>query len=123
MEDKKGLKKMFPHLIKELEGEENKVTIDSVRKDPATAEDTVKNIEQPLPKPDKFRHYNPDVGDFLRRCDTEKQGEEIITYMQKRGELTQSMVCELKKQLKREGIRSFGPKKEKDYYFKQGGLC
>jgi hypothetical protein len=25
--------------------------------------------------------------------------------------------------LKNEGVRSFGSKKEENYYFKQGGLC
>jgi hypothetical protein len=123
MEDKKALKKMFPNLIKELEGDENKVTIDSVRKDPEAAEEAVEGIEETLPEPDKFRHYNPSVVDFLRRCDTEKQAEEIITYMQKRGELTKEKACELRTQLKKEGVRSFGPKKEENYYFKQGGIC
>ncbi len=124
MEDKKALKKMFPNLIKELEGEENKVTIDSVRKDPKAAEEAVEGIEEEaLPEPDKFRHYNPGVVDFLRRCDTEKQAEEIIVYMQKRGELTKETACELRAQLKKEGVRSFGPKKEENYYFKQGGIC
>jgi hypothetical protein len=32
-------------------------------------------------------------------------------------------VAELRKQLKKEGVRSFGSKKEDNYYFKQGGLC
>ncbi len=123
MEDKKALKKMFPNLLKELEGDENKVNIDAVRKDPETAEEAVEGVEETLPEPDKFRHYNPGVADFLRRCDTEKQAEEIITYMQKRGELTKEIACELKAQLKKEGVRSFGPKKEENYYFKQGGIC
>ena len=33
--DKKSMKKMFPNLIKELEGGESKVRIDSVRADPS----------------------------------------------------------------------------------------
>lgn len=121
--DKKSFKKMFPNLIKELEGEENKVSIEAVRKDPLAAEEAMATAEETLPEPDKFRHYDPDVVDFLRRCDTEKQAEEIIAYLQKRGELTKEKVCELKAQLKKDGVRSFGPKKEEDYYFKQGGIC
>ena len=113
--DKKVLKKMFPNLSKELEGEEGKVAIDSVRADPAEAEKAATE--------DKFLHYNPNVVDFIRRCDTEAQAEEIITYMQKRAEITEEYACELKKQLKKKGVRSFGPKKQENYYFKQSGLC
>ncbi|MFB3890367.1 MAG: DUF2095 family protein [Candidatus Bathyarchaeia archaeon] len=122
--DKKSMKKLFPHLCKELEGEENRVTIDSVRKDAQTAEKAMETTEEePLPEPDKFRHYYPTVVDFLRRCDTEAQAEEIVAYLLKRGEVTEEEACRLMAQLKREGVRSFGSKKEENYYFKQSGMC
>jgi len=121
--DKKDLKKMFPHLFEELEGGQNKISIDAVRKDPIAAEKAMANGQEILPVADKFRHYTPDVIDFIRRCDTEKQAEEIITYMEKRGELTETKACELKNQLKTKGVRSFGSKKEDNYYFKEGGIC
>jgi hypothetical protein len=129
-DEKKDLKKMFPHLLRELETSENKVSIDSVEDDPETAadltEETIEEVdveEEIETVPDKFRHYNPNVVDFLRRCDTDNQAKEIIAYLQKRGELSEEKACELKAQLAREGVRSFGPKKENDYYFKQSGLC
>jgi hypothetical protein len=112
--DKKSFKKMFPHLSEELEGGESKVSINSVRTDSDTAEKSLS---------DKFRNYNPTVVDFIRRCDTEAQAEAIIAYLEKRGELTKEYAEELRKQLKKEGVRSFGSKKEENYYFKQGGLC
>ena len=127
--DKKSMKKMFPNLIKELETGENKVPIDGVRADAAKAEEGVADIEEELlaeaenALPDKFRHYNPTVVDFIRRCDTQAQAEEIITYLQKRGEITEVDAKKVREQLKKEGVRSFGPKKEEDYYFKQGGIC
>lgn len=121
--DKKDIKKMFPHLFEELEGGQNKISIDAVRKDAAAAEEAMAAGEEFLPEPDKFRHYNPDVIDFIRRCDTEQQAEEIIAYMEKRGELTETKACELKTQLKTKGVRSFGSKKEDDYYFKESGIC
>jgi hypothetical protein len=122
VDSKKSLKEMFPNLMKELEGEENKVKIDSVQDDAESPEEeTLSDNETVLP--DKFQHYNPDVIDFLRRCDTEAQAEEIITYLQKRGELTKDHACKLRTQLKKEGVRSFGAKKEENYYFKQGGIC
>ena len=112
--DKKSFKKMFPNLSEEVEGGNSKVTIDSVRTNPDKAEKS---------KSDKFRNYNPTVIDFIRRCDTEAQAEEIIAYLEKKGEVTKEYATKLRKQLKREGVRSYGPKKENNYYFKQGGLC
>ena len=125
--EKERIKKLFPNLIKELEGGENKVKIDSVRADAVIAEEVVTDADETIVAeaenalPDKFRHYDPTVVDFIRRCDTQSQAEEIISYMQKRGEITEEYAAEVRSQLKKEGLRSFGPKKEEDYYFKQGG--
>jgi hypothetical protein len=107
--DKKTFKKMFPNLAKEMDTDEDKVTVNSVRTDGQTAE---KASSQ------RFINYIPDVIDFIRRCDTEEQAEEIIAYLEKRGELKRPYAEKLKKQLKEKGVRSFGPKKEKDYYLK-----
>ncbi len=129
MESKKSLKKMFPNLFKELDVSENKVTINSIRKNPDEIEEekeiaVSENMESDsASEPDKFRHYNPTVVDFIRRCDTDAQAEEIIAFLCKKGELTEDNACELRAQLKKDGLRSFGPKKEDDYYFKQSGLC
>ena len=73
--------------------------------------------------PDAFRHYNPTVVDFIRRCDTQQQAEEIICYLLKRGEITAEEATELRTQINKEGLRSLGPKKEEGYYFKESGLC
>jgi hypothetical protein len=122
--DKKSLKKMFPHLYKELETGDCKVPIDAVRKNPEEAENAEAGEEEfePTVLPDKLRHFNPSAVDFIRRCDTEAQAEEIIAYLQKKGEITKEYAEELRCQLKREGVRSFGPKKEENYYFKEGGI-
>jgi hypothetical protein len=111
---KKSFRKMFPHLSEELEDEEGKVEIDSVKADSDAPEESLSN---------KFRNYDPTVVDFIRRCDTEKQATSIITYMEKRGEITEKYATQLREQLKRKGVRSFGSKKEKDHYFKEGCLC
>jgi hypothetical protein len=122
--DKKSLKKMFPNLYKELETGDVKVPIDAVRKNPHEAENAeVEEDEfEPTELPDKFRHFNPSAVDFIRRCDTEAQAEEIIAYLQKKGEITQEYAEELRCQLKQKGVRSFGPKKEENYYFREGGI-
>jgi hypothetical protein len=112
--DKKSFKKMFPNLSDELELGAGKVPIDSVRTNSETVENNI--VEE-------FRGFNPTVIDFIRRCNTEAEAEEIILYLEKRGELNSEYAKDLKKQLKEEGVRSFGSKKEDNYYFKKGGLC
>jgi hypothetical protein len=127
--DKESLKKMFPNLYKELEQGEVKISIDCVRRNPeeAEAETAEAEKEEVEPKaamttPDKLRHFNPTVVDFIRRCDTEAQAEEIIAYLQKKGEITEEYAEELRCQLKQGGVRSFGPKKEESHYFREGGI-
>jgi hypothetical protein len=111
--DKKNFKKMFPNLAKELGGEST-IPIDSVRTNPDDAEKSIA---------DRFHNYNPTVVDFIRRCNTETEANEIIAYLEKRGEVTKEHAQQLRRQLKQKGLRSFGSKKEPDYYFKHGGLC
>jgi len=111
--DKKKLQKLFPNLAKELQSEESKIAINSVRTDVQTGEGAAS---------EKFDHYTPDVIDFIRRCDTEEQAEEIIAYMEKRGEIRKQYAERLRRQLKDKGVRSFGPKKEENYYLKHGEL-
>ncbi|MGE5188266.1 MAG: DUF2095 family protein [Betaproteobacteria bacterium] len=134
--DKKDLKKMFPHLYEELESGEVKVPISGVRKNASEPEGEVseecscdeyieeeKNVPLHTETPDKLRHFNPQAVDFIRRCDTEAQVEEIINYLEKKGEITSEFASQLRCQLKKDGVRSFGPKKEENYYFREGGLC
>ena len=128
--DKKSIKKIFPHLYEELEEGEVKVPINSVRKNPMEAEEAANGecedcIEEEVvcsETPDKLRHFNPSAVDFIRRCDTEAQAEEIIAYLQKKGEITKENAEQMRCQLKRDGVRSFGPKKEENHYFREGGI-
>ncbi|MGB9741187.1 MAG: DUF2095 family protein [Candidatus Bathyarchaeia archaeon] len=110
--DKETFKKMFPNLAKELELNEHKLSINSVRTDIETGEKASSR--------GRFTHYMPDVIDFIRRCDTEEQAEEIIAYMERRGEIGKDYAAQLREQLKARGVRSFGPKKEENYYLKHG---
>ena len=104
---------MFPELAKELDRDDNGVPISSVRTNARTGE----NVSSK-----GYIHYVPDVIDFIRRCDTSKQAEEIIDYMEKRGEIEKQYAAKLRKQLKKTGLRSFGSKKEPDYYLRHGEL-
>jgi hypothetical protein len=130
--DKRSLKKMFPNLYRELEDEtsESKISIDAVSadaevaKEPVEIEDVSEEEFLKLSKPvDKLQHFSPSAIDFIRRCDTDEQAQEIIVYLQKKGELTQEQAKELECKLRREGVRGFGSKKEENYYFHEGGLC
>jgi len=112
--DKKDLKRMFSNLAKEMDSDENKVSVNSVRTDNETGERRVTR--------GRFVNYVPDVVDYIRRCDTDKQAEEIIVYMEKKGEIDAQFAKELRKQLEEKGVRSFGPKKEHDYYLKHGNV-
>jgi hypothetical protein len=40
--------------------------------------------------------------------------------MERKGEIQRQYADKLRNQLKKEGLRSFGPKKEHDYYLKHG---
>jgi hypothetical protein len=111
--DKKQFRKVFPHLAGELEDKEQEIPINSIRSDVRTGEKA---------SSDNFATYMPDVIDFIRRCDTEEQAEEIITYLKRRGEVSNSYAQRLRKQLKKKGVRSFGKKKEEGHYLNQGGF-
>ena len=107
---KEKFQKMFPNLAQELSSENCGTKINSVRSDSTTAEKAVSK---------KFTGYTPDAIDFLRRCDKAEQAEEIICYLEKRQGISPEYAKKLRKQLKTKGVRSFGAKKEDDYYLKQ----
>ena len=98
--EKDQFKKLFPHLTKELEGEKSNVNIDN--------NGTTR----------KWAGHVPDTTDFIRRCDTEEQAEEIIDYLVKKDEISSEKAAELLNQLHEKGIRSFGSKKNHDFYHK-----
>jgi hypothetical protein len=110
--EKERFKKLFPNLAQTLEGEEMKIEIASVG-----SED---NKEKTSAR--KFVGYTPNVIDFIRRCETRHEAEKIIIYLEKKGEISSKYAEKLKLQIKKKGIRSFGPKKGEDYYLKHGGI-
>jgi hypothetical protein len=110
--DKEKFKKQFPNLAAEFENDAMSYSINSVRTDADASEKVSAK---------SFKGYNPGVIDFIRRCDTNQQAEEIIKFLEARGEIPVSYTNKIRKQLKDKGVRSFGPKKENDYYLKHGG--
>ncbi|TFF91398.1 DUF2095 domain-containing protein [Candidatus Thorarchaeota archaeon] len=107
----KDFEDTFPALSKELRnGETQKRRIDGVRHDMPDKSDSE----------GEEKTFLPDAVDYIRRCDTAAQAREIIEYLVKQGELTASDAREMKRQLKNEGLRSFGSKKEKGHYLRFG---
>jgi hypothetical protein len=111
--DKEKLRRMFPRLAEEMETDENKMEVNSVR--------TTTHMENESGSR-RLDGYDPNVVGFIRRCDNEAQAEEIIMYMEKRGEIDKTFARKLRNQLRQQGVRSFGSKKEADYYLKHGEL-
>jgi hypothetical protein len=101
----------LPHLAAEMGQSEPEVKIEGVR-----WEETDRTRQVSKPGTPRFSGYSPDVVDFLRRCDTDEEAMEIITYLEGRGELNSVHAKELRKQLKSKGVRSFGSKKIWGYY-------
>lgn len=100
--------KHFPHLAKEMRRKKSKeLSINSVRFHDNDKKDS-----------DKVEIKDPDIISFLRRCETNEEGMEIIDYMLRRKEISEDYAESLKIQLKTKGIRSFGTKKEIGYYEK-----
>jgi hypothetical protein len=108
--DRGTFKKMFPHLTEEIEAEKSKMGIDSTTPGSLTGKEMTTK---------RFDNYNPDVIDFICRCDNEKQAHEIIDYIKKRGEIDQKYARKLRTQLKKKGVRSFGAKREEGYYLRE----
>ena len=109
--DKKRFKNMFPNLDGELGVKPQEIGTSSNRSEIEPGEKASSR---------KFVGYAPDVIDFIRRCNNEQQAEIIINYLEKTGEIGFEYAQRLRIQLKEKGVRSFGPKKEEDYYLKNG---
>lgn len=116
--DWKTLKKYFPNLAREIEEKQTvSIPISGFRSDSEAGERIASKY--PYGRKPKFWGYNPDVIDFIRRCDREEQALEIIEFLEKRGEISKEYASKLKRQLKEMGVRSFGSKKEPGWYFKE----
>ncbi len=109
--EKKELKKLFPHLVDEIETGASKIDLNRVNEPAPSTEPGYKEDR-------KYTGFQPGPVDFIRRCRTPKQAEEIITYLEKKGDINKNEAETLRGQLKGEGLRSFGPHKGPGFYEK-----
>jgi hypothetical protein len=100
--DIEEFRRKFPNLAREMLGQ-GTVRIGSVR---SSVHEGEKAAEERFPT----------VVDFLRRCDTDEQALEIINYFERRGEISGEYAAELRAQLVRHGVRSFGSKRERGWF-------
>ncbi|USG99204.1 DUF2095 domain-containing protein [Thermococcus argininiproducens] len=102
--DKEEFKEKYPYLAKELD-EGAELVIEGYRTKEEYEEEAM-----------DFSGYNPTVIDFIRRCETDEEALEIINWMEDHGEITPEFAKELRIKLVKEGVRSFGSKKEWGWY-------
>jgi len=98
-------RRRYPGLAFEMGGP-GTIKIDAVRTGVAEAERATHSV----------LGYQPAAVDFIRRCDDEGQALQIINFLEARGELLPTYAERLRAQLIRDGLRSFGPKKNPGYY-------
>lgn len=107
----------FPALSDELEsGSTQELPIRGVRTLSGEESEEKKTEEETA----QVVGWTPDVVDYIRRCDTKTQAVEIIDYLLKKGDLSQKEARDIKSQLRTQGLRSFGSKKERDHYLHHG---
>ncbi|MDD1775900.1 MAG: DUF2095 domain-containing protein [Candidatus Methanomethylicus sp.] len=122
------IKKNFPNLYKELEESESKTEEPESIESAADCECLTEHEQRQTPpvknqrirklKVDRGRSYEPSALDFLQRCSTNEEALEIISYLEKRGEITGALAESLRKKVATKGVRAFGPKREPGYYHK-----
>jgi len=100
------LHRHFPNMIKEIDERRNAVRIGAVRTETKEAEKATHSVHG----------YEPTVVDFIRRCDTDEQALEIINFLEVKGDVNTSYAKRLREQLVRQGLCSFGKKKNPGYY-------
>jgi hypothetical protein len=109
--EKKDFKRLFPHIADEIETGASKVDINKATEptrstDPSYVEDR------------KYAGFQPGAVDFIRRCRKPQEAEEIINYLEKKGDVSKEVALALHKQLKDGGLSSFGPHKGPGFYEK-----
>lgn len=102
---KDEFRRKFPGLAQEIGGI-GTVRVDAVRTSAEEAEKVVHSVQG----------YEPTVIDFIRRCENDKQALEIINFLEEKGEIEPSYAKRLRAQLARQGLRSFGSKKNPGCY-------
>ncbi|MFX1319043.1 MAG: DUF2095 family protein [Promethearchaeota archaeon] len=105
----------LPHLANEVKSSGPGVRVGGVR-----WEETDRTRQPVKIGENRFSGHSPDVIDFIRRCSSEDEALEIINFLERRGEIKTHHAKELRDQLRRRGVRSFGTQKRWGHYEREG---
>jgi len=108
------LKEKFPNLHAEMTDDIMHVKIDDVEGDGLSGEN-----DSSLESTDLFSNFEPSTLDYIRRAQTDKEAEEIISFSLKQENISAEKAEELLDQLSKKGVRSFGQIKTSGYYFRK----
>ncbi len=104
----------------EIEDEEFKDVFPALFREIKDGEKGIMKVEQRTSagskKERKFKGHTPSTIDFICRCKTEQEAEEIIDYLLKKGDITEELANNLKKQLQEKGLEYFGEHRGPGYY-------
>jgi hypothetical protein len=109
--EKKDFKRIFPHIADEMETGTSKVDIHKAIEPPPSTEPNYKEDR-------KYTGFLPGAVDFIRRCKKVQEAEEIISFLEKKGDIGKDEANALRKQLRGAGLKSFGPHKGPGFYEK-----
>jgi hypothetical protein len=109
--EKKDFKRLFPHIADEMETGTSKVDLKKAIEPPHSTEPGYKDDR-------KYAGFLPGAVDFIRRCKKVGEAEEIINFLEKKGDVGKDEANALRKQLRTEGLKSFGPHKGPGFYEK-----
>jgi len=107
--------KLFPHLHAEISDDKMAIGIDSVEGDFAPSKDD----DDFLTSNDPYSHFEPSVIDYIRRAKTEEEAIEVIKFSLKQGSLDEDEALKLIGQIRKDGVRSFGPIRTPGHYFRK----
>ncbi len=123
--DKDELEHLLPELTREIhEKRDQRLSFGEVADEleneadesSPSAEEEEQAAESQWQKQREIELKNPDAVSFIRRCSTVAEANQIIDYLEKRGELTPKLAAKYREQIGTAGLESFGPKKEPGYY-------
>ncbi len=95
---------VFPSLFRDIKDGEKSIMEEELRTSACSK------------KARKFRGHIPGAIDFICRCKSDQEAEEIIDYLLRKGEITEEHADNLKKQLQEKGLKYFGEHRTPGYY-------
>ena len=102
--EEEEFKDVFPALFREIREGEKGIIKEELRTSAGSKRER------------KFRGHAPGAIDFICRCKSDQEAEEIIDYLLRKGEITEEYANNLKKQLQEKGLEYFGEHRGPGHY-------